>query len=56
MSNMDMQQRELLEDLRNALKNGFLKECVDAFLKEPSAAAITKEALKQLKGSINESD
>jgi len=53
---MDVQERELLEILRNSLKDGFHKDCVDAYLKEPSAAAITKEALKQLKGSMNEPD
>ena len=53
---MDSQELELLENLRDSFKEGFHKDCVDAYLKEPSAAAITKEALKQLKGSMNEPD
>lgn len=55
-SAVDTQERELLENLRNSLKEGFHKDCVDAYLKEPSAVAITNEALKQLKGSMNEPD
>ncbi len=53
---MDSQEQELLEKLRDSFKEGFHKDCVDAYLKEPSAVAITKEALKQLKGSMNEPD
>ena len=53
---MDVQERQLLENLRDSLKENFQKTCVDAYLDEPSAVSITKEALKQLKESINESD
>ena len=53
---MDIQERELLENLKNSCKSEFHAACVDAYLKEPSVAAITKEALKQLKGSMNEPD
>jgi hypothetical protein len=55
-SAMDKQEQEILESLRNSFENGFSKDCVDAYLKEPSAAAITNEALKRLKSLINESD
>ena len=53
---MDAQEREILEHLRNSLKEKFQKACADAYLDDPSAAAVTKEALKQLKDSLNESD
>jgi hypothetical protein len=53
---MDVQERQLLENLRDSLKEKSQKAYVDAYLDEPSAVAVTKEALKQLKGSINESD
>jgi hypothetical protein len=53
---MDTQERELLESLKNSLKNEFHNGCIDAYLKEPSVTSITKEALKELKGSINEPD
>ena len=53
---MDRLERELLENLKNACKSGFHKDCIDAYLKEPSVAAITNEALKLLKGSMNEPD
>ena len=53
---MDVQERQLLEKLRDSLKEKFQKAYVDEYLDEPSAVAITKEALKQLKESIDETD
>jgi hypothetical protein len=53
---MDAQERELLENLRDSSKDKFQKACIDAYLDEPSATAITKKALEQLKTSTDESD
>jgi hypothetical protein len=51
---MNLQERNLLEEFKAYLKEKFDKQCVDAYLRKPTASAITKEALGELSEIINE--
>jgi hypothetical protein len=49
-------ERDMLGELKKHLKHDLYKDCVDAYLKEPTSEAITKTALDRLKKVIDEAD
>jgi hypothetical protein len=49
-------ERDMLGELKKYLKASLHKECVDAYVKEPTSEAITKTALNRLKKVIDEAD
>jgi hypothetical protein len=49
-------ERDMLKELKKQLKGSLHKDCVDAYLGEPTSEAITKTALAKLKKVIDEAD
>jgi hypothetical protein len=49
-------EQDMLGELKKHLKGSLHKDCVDAYLKEPTSEAITKTALDKLKKVIDEAD
>lgn len=47
-------ERDMLEEFKKHLKGALHKDCVDAYLKEPTSEVITKTALNKLKKVIDE--
>jgi hypothetical protein len=46
----------LLEELRGSLQTKFHKDCLEAYLANPSASSIAVKALETVKSIINETD
>lgn len=49
-------ERDMLGELKKNLKGGLHKDCVDAYLKEPTSEAIAKTTLGRLNKVIDEAN
>ena len=47
-------ERELLEEMKKSLKASFHKDCVDAYLKNPSPKAVADQAIQKIQKVIDE--
>jgi hypothetical protein len=45
-----------LDELKDALESGFHQDCLEAYLANPSAAAISRKALDLVEKAINETE
>jgi len=45
-----------LDELKDALESGFHKDCLEAYLANPSASAVSQKALDLVEKAINETE